>query len=117
MKIDIYNHVMPPAYLDLLKEHSKDQGIVKRMVNIRVLWDMEARVDMLGQWPDVKQILTLGVPPPEVLFGPDKSPEAARIANDGLHEICKKWPDQVPAFGATRAGDKPEAAIPRKGRP
>ena len=111
MKIDIYNHVMPPAYLDLLKEHSKDQGIVKRMVNIRVLWDMEARVDMLGQWPDVTQVLTLGVPPPEVLFGPDKSPEAARIANDGLHEICKKWPDKFPAFVATVAMNNPDAAI------
>ena len=26
MKIDIYNHVMPAAYLELMKQHSKDQG-------------------------------------------------------------------------------------------
>ena len=48
MKIDIYNHVMTPGYLDLLRENSKDQGIVKRMTGIRVLWDIEARVEMLA---------------------------------------------------------------------
>src|SRR5207248_2991440 len=37
-KIDAYNHYIPPAYLDLLQQHSKDTGIVKRMSSIRVLW-------------------------------------------------------------------------------
>lgn len=112
MKIDIYNHVMTPGYLNLLKENSKDQGIVKRMTGIRVLWDMEARVEMLNkQWPDLQQVLTLAVPPPEVLFGPDKSPDAARLANDEMYEICKKWPDKFPVFVATVAMNNPDAAI------
>jgi len=42
-KIDIYNHVLPPKYLELVKAHSKDAGIVKRMVGLRMLWDLEAR--------------------------------------------------------------------------
>jgi uncharacterized protein len=111
VKIDIYNHVMTPGYLNLLKENSKDQGIVKRMTGIRVLWDMEARVEMLKQWPDLQQVLTLAVPPPEVLFGPDKSPEAARIANDEMHEICRKWPDKFPVFVASVPMNNPDAAI------
>ena len=111
MKIDIYNHVMTPGYLDLLRENSKDQGIVKRMTGIRVLWDMEARVDMLKQWPDLQQVLTLAVPPPEVLFGPDKSPDAARLANDEMYEICRKWPDKFPVFVASMPMNNPDAAI------
>ena len=31
IKIDAYNHFIPPAYLEMLKRHSKDTGIVKRM--------------------------------------------------------------------------------------
>src|SRR3954471_11438771 len=50
-KIDIYNHVVPPAYLELIKQHSKDAGIVKRMTNLRMLWDLEARVEMLKTFP------------------------------------------------------------------
>ena len=63
-KIDIFNHVMPVAYLDLLKQHSKDAGIVKRMAGLTMLWNIEARVEMLKQWPEVQQVLTLALPPP-----------------------------------------------------
>ena len=63
-KIDIFNHVMPRAYLELLQQHSKDAGIVKRMTNLTMLWDIEARVEMLKAWPDVQQVLTLALPPP-----------------------------------------------------
>ena len=111
MKIDIYNHVMPPAYLDLMKQHSKETGIIKRMTNLRVLWDMEARVEMLKQWPEVQQILTLGVPTPEALCGPDQSPEAARIANDGMYEIVRKYPAQFPAFVASVPMNNVPAAL------
>jgi aminocarboxymuconate-semialdehyde decarboxylase len=55
---------------------------------------------MLDPWPEVQQVLTLGLPPPEQLAGPDVSPELARIANDGLAELCKRWPDKFPAFVA-----------------
>ena len=46
MKIDIFNHVMPQAYLELVKQHSKEAGMVKRMSNLRMLWDIEHRVEM-----------------------------------------------------------------------
>jgi len=71
MKIDIFNHVMPMRYLEMLKTHSKDPGIVKRMSNLRMLWDIEARVKMLDEkFPDVQQVLTLALPSPELLGGP-----------------------------------------------
>jgi hypothetical protein len=64
-KIDIFNHVMPQAYLELVKQHSKEPGMVKRMSNLRMLWDIEHRVEMLRTgFPEVKQVLTLGLPAP-----------------------------------------------------
>src|SRR6266550_8472883 len=101
IKIDAYNHYLPPPYLALIKQHSKDSGIVKRMASIRVLWDLEARVDLLGQWPEVRQILTLGLPHPEGLGGPEVSILAARTANDGMAEACRRWPEKFPAFVAS----------------
>ena len=111
MKIDIYNHVVPLAYLDMARQHSKDQGIVKRMTDVRLLWDIEARVQMLGRFPDVVQVLTLGMPPPEVLGGPDLSPELARLANDGLADVCRRWPQKFPAFVASLPMNNPPAAL------
>jgi uncharacterized protein len=111
-KIDIYNHVLPARYLDLVKAHSKDAGMVKRMTSIRILWDIEARVAMLrDKFPDVLQVLTLGQPSPEMLGGPDRSPEFARIANDEMADICRRWPDYFPAFVAALPMNNVPAAL------
>src|SRR2546422_1968590 len=102
MKIDIFNHVMPVPYLDMMKQHLKDQGILKRMSNLRMLWDIEARVRMLDEkFPDVQQVLTLSLPSPELVGGPELAPELARIANDGMAGMTAKWPKKFPAFVAS----------------
>lgn len=110
MKIDIYNHVMPVRYLELMKQHMKDAGLVKRMSTLRMLWDIEARAQMLDQWPDVQQVLTLSLPGPEMVGGPELAPQLARIANDDMADICKKWPKKFPAFvAALPMNNVPEA--------
>ena len=111
MKIDIFNHVMPVPYLEMMKQHSKDPGIVKRMSSLRMLWDIAARVQMLDQWPDVQQVLTLSLPSPELVGGPDLAPELARIANDGMAEMVRKWPKKFPAFVASLPMNNVPAAI------
>jgi aminocarboxymuconate-semialdehyde decarboxylase len=110
-KIDIYNHVVPPAYLELIQKHSKDPNIVKRMTSLRMLWDLEARVEMLKKWPEVQQVLTLAVPMPEALGGPDESPGFARIANDSMAGIVARWPDRFPAFVASLPMNNVPAAL------
>ena len=110
-KIDIYNHVMPPAYLELVKKHGKEPGMVKRMSSLRMLWDMQARVEMLNTWPEVQQVITLAVPSPEMLGGPDESPGYARVANEGMAEICRQWPDKFPAFVASLPMNNLPAAL------
>jgi aminocarboxymuconate-semialdehyde decarboxylase len=110
-KIDLYNHVMPLPYLELVKSHYKDPGIVKRISSIQMLWDMDARVEMLSQWPEVQQVLTLSIPSPEGLFGPDDSPQAARVANDGMAAICAKYPSKFPAFVAALPMNNIQASL------
>src|SRR5437667_6762370 len=117
MKIDIYNHVLPRAYLDLVKQHSKEPGMVKRMTSIRMLWDMEHRVAMLREkFPDVQQVLTLGLPSPELLGDGAHSPEYARVANDGMAEMCRKWPKEFPAFVAALAKNNANEALEEMAR-
>jgi predicted TIM-barrel fold metal-dependent hydrolase len=111
MKIDIFNHVMPLKYLDMMKVHSKDPGIIKRMTSLRMLWDIEARVQMLEQWPDLQQVLTLSVPSPELVGGPELSPQLAQIANDGMAEMVAKWPKKFPAFVASLPMNNVPAAL------
>ena len=112
MKIDIYNHVLPQAYLELVKTHSKEVGMVKRMSSLRMLWDIEHRVAMLREkFRDVQQVLTLGLPSPELLGDAAHSPEFARVANDGMADMCRKWPKEFPAFVASLPMNNPRAAL------
>src|SRR5499427_7489308 len=112
MKIDIFNHVMPQAYLEMMRQHARDQGIVKRMSSLRMLWDIEARVHMLEtQFPDVQQVLTLSLPAPELVGGPDLAVELARIANDGMAAMVARWPKRFPAFIASLPMNNVPAAL------
>lgn len=111
-KIDIFNHVMPQRYLELMKLHASDQGIIKRMSSIPMLWDIEARVRMLDeQFPDVQQVLTLSLPSPELVGGPELSPELARVANDDMAAMVARWPAKFPAFIASLPMNNPDAAL------
>ena len=60
---------------------------------------------------DYAQVLSLGLPPVERLWGPDQSPEMARIGNDGLAEIVAKHPDRFVGYSALLPMNAPEAAV------
>ena len=84
-KIDVYNHVMPRAVADRIRELAAGKGdMVKRVTSIPMLYDIEGRVRMMDQWPGYQQVLTLSSPPIETIAGPGDSPDLARLANDEL---------------------------------
>ena len=59
---------------------------------------------------DYAQVLSHGLPPIERLWGPDKSPEMARVADDGLAEIVTKHPQHFAGWSALLPMNAPEAA-------
>src|SRR5262245_60305816 len=86
MKIDIFNHFLPIAYLDTLDRYpGPHQAIVRYARRIRALWDVEQRIRMIEQWPDLVQVITLGQPTPELAGGPELSALSWDCAN------CQRW--------------------------
>jgi hypothetical protein len=81
--IDSYSHVIPRAYFDRMAVITKDKGSIKRWLTIPVLYDLEARLKMMDEFPNYQQILTLSNLPIEMVAGPLESPELARLANEG----------------------------------
>ncbi|NQU69664.1 MAG: amidohydrolase, partial [Rhodospirillales bacterium] len=95
MKLDIFNHVFPVPFFERMQEVLTDTGPIKRWLNIPVLYDMDARMRMLDQFgDDYQQIISLSAPTIEYLAGPEESPALARLANDGMADICKAHPDR-----------------------
>jgi len=110
--IDAYNHFFPRRYYDALLETpagAKDLG--KRVRGIPALSDLDERRRVVAMFPDYVQVLSLGLPAVERLWGPDKAPEMARIGNDGLAELVAKHNDQFVGYSALLPMNVPDAAV------
>jgi len=105
LKLDIFPHIFPKTFFDRMKaiagQNPSLAGQIKRWLNIPVLWDLDARLKMMDRFKGYRQILTLSLPAIEFLAPHDKSPELARLANDGMAEIVAKHSQYFPAFVAS----------------
>src|SRR5437899_11459658 len=70
--------------------------------------------------PRIYQCRFACVPPFRLLFvmcvrdargPPDRTPALARLANDGLADLCRRYPDRFPTFVASLPMNNIEAAI------
>ncbi|MGH6989101.1 MAG: amidohydrolase family protein [Stellaceae bacterium] len=111
MKIDIFPHIFPKAYFDRMVEVIPNQDAIRRWTHIPILYEIEARLEMMKQWPDYQQILTLSMPAIEFVAPAERSPELARLANDGMADLCAKHPAQFPGWVASVPMNNVAAAI------
>ena len=107
-KIDIFNHILPLKFFEKIGDF-KDIG--KRMRGVPMLYDLDVRFKVMDRFPDYVQILSAGMPPIEALAGPEKSPELARLCNDGMAELCDRHPERFPAFIASLPLNNPAASL------
>jgi len=112
MKIDIFNHILPKLYFDKMMAVNPDiADIGKRVRNVPVLVDLEARFRVMDMFDEYVQIICLPAPPLERIAGPKLSPELARVANDGMAGYVQKYPDRFPSFIASLPMNNPDAAL------
>jgi predicted TIM-barrel fold metal-dependent hydrolase len=112
MKLDIFNHIFPKIYYDkMMAVNPNLADIGKRVREVPVLVDLDARFRMMDEFGDYAQVICLTAPPFDLLAGPDVTPELAKVANDGMAEYVTKYPDRFPAFIASLPLDNPEAAV------
>ena len=110
--INSFCHFFPKQIFDLLSGTTGGTtDIGKRIQGVRTIHDLDARLRMMDEFEDYSQIISLGLPPLEGMAGPDRTPEFARVANDGLAELCEKHPDRFVGFVGALPMDVPEAAI------
>ena len=110
--IDAYNHFFPKRYYEALLETpggSKDLG--KRVRGIPALSDLDLRLQVIEQFENYKQLVSMGLPPAEKLWGPEQSPEMTKIGNDGLAEIAAKYPKHFVGWSALLPMNAPDAAV------
>ncbi|HUC49596.1 MAG TPA: amidohydrolase family protein [Xanthobacteraceae bacterium] len=109
--VDAFNHFFPKPYFDaLLETPAGGRDLGKRVSGIPALYDVELRVRLVESFEGYSQVLSHGLPPMERLWGADKTPEMAKIGNDGLAEIVDKYPRHFAGWSALLPMNAPEAA-------
>jgi predicted TIM-barrel fold metal-dependent hydrolase len=109
--IDAFCHFFPRALFERMSQTAHGtRDIGKRMQGVRTIYDLDARLKMMDGFDDYSEILSLGLPPIDAMAGPDKSPELARIANDGLAELCAKYPGRFAGYVGALPMNAPDEA-------
>jgi|ERR1035437_3633347 aminocarboxymuconate-semialdehyde decarboxylase len=111
MKIDVFNHFMPEAYFDRLRELIPGHVVLSSFPRVKALVDVEARLRLIDEFDGMQHVLSLANPPLELVGPPDVTPELARIANDALAGLCSRYPDHFPAFIASLPTNNIDATL------
>jgi predicted TIM-barrel fold metal-dependent hydrolase len=111
MYLDVFNHFMPKAIFERLAELVPGHIALSAFPELPTLWDVDARLRMMDEFDGLQQVLSLANPPIEMLGPPDKTPALARIANDGLAELCHRHPERFPCFIASMPMNNVEACV------
>jgi predicted TIM-barrel fold metal-dependent hydrolase len=102
---------MPKAVFERVRALVPNHPATRAFPEVPTLWDIDARLRLMDQFDDYQQVLSLANPPIEMLGGPNLTPELARIANDGLAELCRRHPDRFPSFVASMPTNNVEACL------
>ncbi len=109
--IDAVTHFFPKRLFDrMMASPGFAQDIGKRMRGVPSVWDLDVRMKVVERFADYQQILSLGLPPLDILAGPEEAPEYARLGNDGLAELCARYPDRFAGYLAALPMNAPDAA-------
>ena len=111
MMIDIFNHFMPKVYFDRLADLIPDHVTLTAFPRLKSLIDVDARLRLIDEFDGLQQVLSLANPPVELVGPPDATPNLARIANDGLAELCARYPDHFPGFIAALPMNNIDASL------
>jgi uncharacterized protein len=113
MKIDVFPHIFPKAYYERMQTVSEPAKKYhqRRVKALPMLLDLDMRLKLMDQHEGYKQVLTAAGPGIETFCDPKLSPELARIANDGMAELCAKYPDRFLGFAASLPMNNMDAVI------
>lgn len=115
MIIDVYNHILPKKYQETLEKKvaGRDPKLPSSQwaKTVTTLGDLEARFRIMDAFDGYMQVITIASPPTYAVAPPPLAVELARIANDELAELVRRYPDRFAAGIATLPMNDPEAAV------
>jgi uncharacterized protein len=109
MKIDIYTHVVPPRYKTTLGKVAPH--LENHVSPMATLYDMDQRFRIMDKYPDLRQVLTMGLTAALIFDDPKWAVDYAKLANDEMAEMVLRYPDRFAAGVASLPMIDTDAAV------
>ncbi len=109
MKIDIFTHVVPPKYRDVVSK-ILPSGRWQVTLKLPTMWDLESRFRIMDKF-GVTHVITVANPGVEEIADSEKAVELAKLANDEMAEWVYKYPDKFLAAIACLPMNNIDAAL------
>jgi aminocarboxymuconate-semialdehyde decarboxylase len=104
MKIDIGAHILPKGYKDALYKLTDTRINLQDVIDtLPTMYDLDHRFRVMDKFEGLMQVLTLSSPAVEEFSDAEKSPDFAKLANDGMAELVLKYPDRFVAAVACQS--------------
>ena len=110
MKIDVFSHILPRRYYDMImKLDPRGRDMTSQIRGVSALVDLDGRFRAMDQFHDYTQIISLVTPPIES-YG-SLANDMARLANDGMAELVRRFPERFPGFVASLPMNEPDGLL------
>jgi len=113
VKIDAFPHILPRRYFDRMIAAASGPAsyMQKRTAGVPCLYDLDERFRVMDRFEGYVQVLTLSSPPVEALGEPALTRDLARLANDEMADLVRRYPDRFLGFAASLPMNDPDAAV------
>lgn len=105
-RIDVHQHLIPPAYRALLSEH----GISEAGGRALPEWSAEAALDVMDRAGTASAVLSVSTPGTTFLTDPQEAAALARELNDFSNDIATQHPNRFGFFATVPLPDVEAAA-------
>ncbi|HVP77497.1 MAG TPA: amidohydrolase family protein, partial [Thermodesulfobacteriota bacterium] len=109
--IDMFPHILPAKYQEALLKKAKPCYYLEANRLRPALANLEERLKFMDKVEGLREVLTLGSPPPEYALFRKDAVDLVRMANDGMAELVNKYPDRFPAAVASLPMNDVDASL------
>lgn len=112
MKIDIFTHVFPTRYKEILcKVAPPEMDIMSNVLSTPTLFDLDHRFRVMDKFDDLVQVLTIASPAIEQVADTNCAEDLAKLANDELADLISKYPHRFAGGAACLPMNNMDAAL------
>jgi predicted TIM-barrel fold metal-dependent hydrolase len=115
--IDAFPHIIPPVCLERFNAVATGPALdflrgLQSRAHLAAMWDLDARFRSMDAVPDgYVQVLTMCLPPIEQMATGQPAVDLARLSNDTMADLVRRYPERFLGFAASLPLDDPDASL------